>query len=57
MNKFIVATYNGEMMITADTCEIIDGNLVFIKDGDVMGVWKEWEFVCLYEEPKLKVVK
>jgi len=57
MNKFIVATYNGEMIVTADTCEIIDGNLVFIKDGDVMGVWKEWEFVCLYEEPKLKVVK
>ena len=57
MNKFIVATYNGEMMITADTCELIDGNLVFVMDGAVMGVWQEWDFVCRYEEPKLKVVK
>ena len=57
MNKFIVATYNGEMMITADTCELIDGNLVFVREGDVMGVWREWDFACAYEEPKLKVVK
>ena len=57
MNKFIVAVYEGEMIVTADTCEVIDGDLVFVMDGAVMGVWKEWEFVCLYEEPKLKVVK
>ena len=57
MNKFIVAICDCEMIVTADTCEIIDGNLVFVREGDVMGVWREWDFVCLYEEPKLKVVK
>ena len=59
MNKYIVATYDAEMMITADTCEIVDGNLVFTMDGVVVGVWREWDFVCPYEEeePKLKVVK
>ena len=57
MNKFIVQTCEGEMMITADTCELIEGDLVFVMDGVVQAVWREWYFVCRYEEPKLKVVK
>jgi hypothetical protein len=57
--NYIVQTYEDELCVTADTCEVKGDKLVFTVDGAVMVVVQEW-FLCAMakeEECKLKVVK
>ena len=57
--NYIVQTYEGDMCIEADTCELKDDKLVFTVAGEVMVVVQEW-FLCAKakeEECKLNVVR
>ena len=58
MPEYIVQTYEGDMCIAADTCEILDDKLVFTIEGEVECVVLEW-FLCAraVKERDLKVVK
>ena len=58
MSEWIVQTYEGDMLIEADTCEVLGDKLVFTVDGEVECVVLEW-FLCARakKERDLKVVK
>ena len=54
--NYIVQTYEDELCVTADTCEVKGDKLVFTVDGEVESVFAEWVF-CSRCRERLKVVK
>ena len=56
MPEWIVQTYEGDMCIAADTCEVLDDKLVFTVDGEVECVIADWSMISRCRE-RLKVVK
>ena len=56
MQEWIVRTFEDDMIIKADTCEVIGDKLVFTLGGEVEGVFAEWVF-CSRCREMLRVVK
>ena len=57
MSEWIVQTVEGDMCISADTCEVKDDKLVFTVDGEVECVVLDWFLCARCKEEHLKVVK
>jgi len=55
--EWIVQTVEGDMCISADTCEVKDDKLVFTVDGEVECVVLDWFLCARCKEEHLKVVK
>jgi hypothetical protein len=55
--EWLIQTYEDDLMIKADTCEIINDKLVFTVDGEVECVFAEWVLCSVCHEPPLKAVK
>ncbi len=55
--EWAVGTYDSELVIAAESCEIVGGMLTFRQGGDVIAVFAEWLFCGISErKPGLKVV-
>jgi len=48
--KWIVSTYDIELEIEADFCELKGGLLMFTKDDAILSVFAEWTFCCVLVE-------